>query len=228
MNKSVFITRNLSAESPFRSQLEAADFLVTGDSLLDFNPIEFSSFPTTDWIFFYSRKAVKYFIDQIENLPTDINIAAYGKGTAEALSSLKITADFIGSGVGVSTLTEFLKIAKHQSVLFPQARHSRRTIEKLAKTQLNSFPLVVYDNVAKTDIVASLANFLVFTSPLNVQAYFDQFTLAKNQKIIVIGETTGNALNPYGIEDFLVAETPSEEGLAEMVLGRDDSRKDDS
>ena len=218
MNKSVFITRNLSAKSPFQSQLEAADFLVTGCSLLDFDPIEFSSFPTTDWIFFYSRKAVKYFIDQIENLPTDIKIAAYGNGTAEALSTLKITADFIGSGVGASTLVAFLKVAKHQSVLFPQARHSRRTIEKLAKTQLVSFPLIVYDNVAKTDITASLANILVFTSPLNVQAYFDQFTLAKNQKIIVIGKTTAYALGPYGIDDFRVAQTPSEEGLAAMVL----------
>jgi len=123
-------------------------------------------------------------------------------------------------------LTAFLKIAKHQSVLFPQARHSRRTIEKLAKTQLVSFPLIVYDNVAKTDLVASLANFLVFTSPLNVQAYFDQFTLAKNQKIIVIGETTGDALRPYGIDDFMVAQTPSEEGLATMVLDGCKDRRD--
>jgi len=219
MEKSVFITRDLRVESPFQSQLEAADFIVTGSSLLDFEPIDFSSFPTTDWIFFYSRKAVKYFIDQIENIPNDIKIAAYGKGTAEALNSYNITTDFIGTGVGESTLANFLKVSKHQSVLFPQARHSRRTLERLAKNQLISFPLVVYDNFPKTDITASLANFLVFTSPLNVKAYFDQFTLAKNQKIIVIGKTTGDALRAYGIDKFLVAKTPSEEGLAEMILG---------
>ena len=229
MSKSAFITRDLSPKSPFRNQLEANNFIVTGSSLLEFNQIDFSSFPTTDWIFFYSRKAVKYFINQIENLPTDIKIAAYGTGTTEALTSHNITTDFIGTGVGESTLINFLKIAKHQTVLFPQARHSRRTIEKLAGDQLISFPLIVYDNEVKNDITASLANFLVFTSPLNVQAYFDQFTFAKNQKIIVIGKTTGDALNRYGIEDFLVAQTPSEEGLAAIVLGRkDDSCKDDS
>ncbi len=219
MDKTVFISRDLSPESPFRSQLEAADFLVTGRSLLDFKLIPFSAFPTTDWIFFYSRKAVDFFFTQLQNLPIDLKIAAYGPGTGEALKTHKVTADFVGTGEGVSTLAGFIKIAGDQpTVLFPQAHHSRRTIEKLAGNQLMSFPLIVYDNLPKTAIEASQATFLIFTSPLNVKAYFDQHALAKHQRIIVIGKTTGAALEAYGIVDFEVARTPSEEGLAVTLL----------
>ncbi len=219
MDRTVFISRDLSPESPFRSQLEAADFMVTGRSLLDFKLIPFSAFPTTDWIFFYSRKAVNFFFTQLQNLPIDLKIAAYGPGTAEALKAHKVTADFVGTGEGVSTLAAFFKIAgDHPTVLFPQAYHSRRTIEKLAGDQVKSFSLIVYDNVPKTAIEVSAATFLVFTSPLNVKAYFDHHSIAKYQRIIVIGKTTGAALEAYGTVDFEVARTPSEEGLAATLL----------
>lgn len=219
MDKSVFISRALSLGSPFRGQLEAAGFSVTGRSLLDFKLVPFVAFPTTDWIFFYSRKAVEFFLSQIKKIPPDVKIAAYGTGTAEALVKYHITPDFTGTGEGKSTLTAFLKVAGRQpSVLFPQARQSRRTIEKLAGDKLVNFPLIVYDNLVKRSIKASLATFLVFTSPLNVQAYFNQFTVAKNQKVIVIGETTGAALKAYAVTNFVVAKAPSEEGLVAAIL----------
>jgi len=219
MEKSVFISRNLSPDSLFRIQLEAADFMVTGRSLLDFKAIPFTDFPSTDWIFFYSRKAVEFFLTQIQNLPTDLKIAAYGSGTAEALKIYKVTPDFVGTGEGISTFAAFTKIAGHQpTVLFPQALHSRRTVENLAGDQIKTFPLVVYDNVPRKNIEVSTATFLVFTSPLNVKAYFDHYKLAKNQKIIVIGKTTGAELDTDGIVDFEVAKTPSEEGLAVTLL----------
>jgi len=219
MNKSVFISRKLSPNSPFRKQLVAAGFRVMGRSLLDFKQISFDAFPTTDWIFFYSRKAVEFFLTQMESLPIDVKIAAYGKGTSEALTAQNILPDFTGTGVGASTLSAFLKVAKHATVLFPQARHSRRTIEKLAGDQLISFPLIVYDNLPQQEVKASASTFLVFTSPLNVSAYFDQNTLARHQKIIVIGETTAAALSNYQITNFTIAQMPSEEGMARAVLG---------
>ncbi len=221
MNKSVFISRNLSPNSPFRSQLEAAGFRVLGRSLLDFKPISFDAFPTTDWIFFYSRKAVDFFLAQMETLPADVKIGAYGTGTSEALAAHNIFPKFIGTGVGESTLTAFLKVAKKETVLFPQARHSRQTIEKLAGDQLISFSLVVYDNLPQQQIKASASTFLVFTSPLNVSAYFDQNSLARHQRVIVIGETTAEALSDYGITDFTIARMPSEEGMAAAILAYD-------
>jgi len=218
MNKSVFISRDLSPNSPFKEQLTTEGFRIMGRSLLEFKPVPFDAFPTTDWIFFYSRKAVEFFLAQMENLPTDVKIAAYGKGTHEALSARNIQPDFTGTGVGDSTLAAFLKVAKQATVLFPQARHSRRTIERLAGDQLISFPIIVYDNFPKAEVKASASTFLVFTSPLNVSAYFEQNSLARHQKVIAIGETTAEALNNYEIADFTIARTPSEEGLATAVL----------
>jgi len=216
--KSVFISRELSDKSVFRDQLQETGIEVIGVSLLRFEAVPFTSYPTTDWIFFYSRKAVHFFINQIDRLPHLIKIAAYGSGTAAALSKENVTVDFIGSGSGKDTSLSFLAIAKNKSVLFPQARHSRRTIEHLAGNQIDAFPLVVYDNRKREDILEQQAGILVFTSPLNVMAYFENYTLNEQQRVVVIGSATAGAVRAFGIEELVIAKEASEEGLAAAVL----------
>lgn len=216
--KSVFISRELKAYSPFREQLESAGYQVKGTSFLRFEAVPFTTYPTTDWIFFYSRKAVTFFITQIDKLPAGVRIAAYGSGTAAALKAEGITVHFTGTGAGATTTPSFLKIAKTQSVLFPQARHSRRTVEELSGNQIKSSPLIVYDNQIKESVPIQQAKTLVFTSPLNATAYFQKYKLQDYQSIVVIGEATAAAVRKLGIQEMVIAEEASEEGLAAGVL----------
>ncbi len=39
-----------------------------------------------------------------------------------------------------------------------------------------------------------------------------------NQKLFVIGQTTAKSLIDLGINDFKIAESPSEEGLAKVII----------
>jgi uroporphyrinogen-III synthase len=56
----------------------------------------------------------------------------------------------------------------------------------------------VYDNFIKTEIQKREESILVFTSPMNVEAYFNAFSLEKHQRLVAIGSPTEEALKAYG------------------------------
>ncbi len=141
-----------------------------------------------------------------------------GKGTAAALKRQNISPDFIGTGSPKMTAMEFLKKAKGQKVLFVRAKNSKKSIQSLLKKKLEVADLVAYNNIISSDFNLPVCDCLVFTSPMNVQAYFEKYTVQKHQKVIAIGKTTQKALNKLGVTDVLVAKNPSEESLAETVL----------
>ncbi|MEN0048532.1 MAG: uroporphyrinogen-III synthase [Bacteroidota bacterium] len=218
--KSVFITRNLTVESEFKLILEAAGFQVDGQSLIDFKAVPFREIPNTNWIFFYSKKGVRYFF---EGLYKEIDIsksrlACMGKGTKIALEESGKQADFEGKGTPEEIAADFLKLAKNQSVLFPRARNSRQSIQKILGNHIISYDLIVYINEQKTDCHMSNSNLLVFTSPLNVEAYFHQHELQPHQRIVAIGETTAKALKKLGYCETTVAGQPTEKAMASAVM----------
>ena len=70
-----------------------------GESLVAFYPLPFLQLPTCDWIFFYSRRAVQFFFDQLPaELPEKVLLATIGPATARALTQRGHEASFIGSG----------------------------------------------------------------------------------------------------------------------------------
>ena len=65
---------------------------IFGQSLLQFSPIHFKSIPSTEWVFFYSKKGVDFFMEQVQQSVifqkkvSTFKWAVMGKGTATALS----------------------------------------------------------------------------------------------------------------------------------------------
>ena len=112
----------------------------------------------------------------------------------------------------------FLHIAKNQRILFPQAKKSRQSVQKVAGNRILSQSLLVYNNKPKIDCNMISRNLLVFTSPLNAEAYFHQNTLLPHQKIVAIGDTTANALKKMGYREIVIAGQPSERSMANSVL----------
>jgi uroporphyrinogen-III synthase len=53
---------------------------------------------------------------------------------------------------------------------------------------------------------------------MNAEAYYAQQEILVRQKVIAIGKTTAGKLTELGIQDFLIAPYPTEEGLVEAVL----------
>ena len=220
--KTVFITRSLSSGSVFQTKLEAAGFVVKGISLLKFSAISFNKIPPSDWIFFYSKNGVKFFFKGMEeanlNVAEHMRWGAMGKGTAEVLAKKVTQIDFIGQGNILQTATDFLARANGQIILFPQATNSRQTIQRILEDNIIQKDLIVYRNEPKKRLNIPDADILVFTSPMNVKAYFKDKVLFDDQKVFAIGRTTAKALVSIGIEEFNIAAEPSEEALVEVIL----------
>jgi len=217
--KKVFISRDLSEDSIFRKMLIASGFEVHGESLVKFSAVPVGALPPADWLFFYSKTGVHFFFQQIS--PAKIagsKLAAIGPGTAAALESACRPPDFTGSGDPGQTASAFLQTAKGQRVLFCRAKESRKSVQTLLGPYLAALDLVVYENTPRREFVLPDFDVLVFTSPMNVQAYFSGKRWRENQMVAAIGETTAKALAEVGAGPVLVAEDPSEEGLAAAVL----------
>src|SRR5690606_12621716 len=199
-------------------KLEQAGLKVSGASLLEFSAVPFDEIPKTDWIFFYSKNGVKFFFQGATQIPKNVKWAAIGAETARVLASFHKTPDFTGTGDPESTTLSFLKIAKGQSVLFPRAVNSRRSVQQFLGETITAIDLIVYENIPKEKVEIPYSDFVVFTSPMNARVYLEFQKLQAGQKLFVIGQPTANFLLKSGIKAFEIANTPSEAGLAEVIL----------
>jgi uroporphyrinogen-III synthase len=59
---------------------------------------------------------------------------------------------------------------------------------------------------------------LIFTSPSNVESFFGQYKTAPIQKIIAMGEATGNALRKYGVTRYFLPDSFDDTGLVRAVF----------
>lgn len=222
MSKRVFISRSAGPESTFRQRLEAAGFTVTGNSLVAFEPLAFFLPVRTDWIFFYSRRAAGYFIEELERqqqgYPQGVRTAAIGPGTAATLRKLGVAVDFVGNGRPEEVADAFRQVAAGASVLFPRAEHSRRSIARMLSGEIREVDCVVYRNRPVTAPDLPECDWLVFTSPLNARAWAMARAIDPQQRVVAIGSATAEALQQLGIADILTAREPSEEALAAIIL----------
>lgn len=212
----VFISRSLSADSPF-GQL-GDGWQIVDQSLVDFKAVPFVLPARFEWVFFYSAQAVYFFFKGLQQpLPPALHWAALGPGTAKALHDQGLQADFVGQGLAATLAEDFLALARGCRVLFPQARHSRQALEKIIGAQLDVYPLVVYDNQPKAVFDIPFCDFLIFTSPMNAQAYYSRYTQQRTQQVIAIGQPTAEKLISLGIEKPAIADEPSEASLLQLL-----------
>jgi len=196
--------------------LHQAGHEVIGKSLIEFSPLPFILPKESDIIFFYSRNGVKYFIAGIDNIPP-VDFACMGQGTADDLMKFNIKSSFIGDGNPENTAQLFKEYSENKKVLFVQAENSKKSIQKILGNSKNHLDLIIYSNKKKKDFNFPNADILVFTSPINVEAYLNKY-LIKKEKIIAIGNTTAEKLIELKINNFFISKNPSEKSLSEKVL----------
>ena len=94
----LFISRKLSQDSLFDSLVNEG-IEIYDESLIDFTAIPFTK-PKTDWIFFYSKKGIDFYFENLDFDPSQ-SYAVLGSATA---SYFKIktnhSVDFIGNNNG--------------------------------------------------------------------------------------------------------------------------------
>jgi len=215
----IFISRKLEADSPLIAT--AKNHSIHDESLINFSPIAFEE-PEADWIFFYSRNGVKYFFEQGNYELYPYKWACMSQGTAEELSQYVIDNVFIGDGQPHDVARQFsIERQDHETTCFVRANHSLDSVN-VQLAHKNDFSIPVYDNISKTEITKEDFDILVFTSPMNVNAWFSE---RKNQDevYIAIGQTTKKALLEKGVDNILIPEKPLEKSIAILLQNVIDS-----
>ncbi|MFI5160627.1 MAG: hydroxymethylbilane synthase [Sphingobacteriales bacterium] len=221
--QSVFISRELSDQSYFSKAMKKHKIQVDARSLIRTVPVITKLDPyilkDTDWIFFSSKNAVEYFFDLKPELPAGVKFGVMGAGSEEVLRLKGHGSHYVGVSIDSAEVAhEFAKLANGTKVVFPGAEGSLKSIQQGLSADTKIIDLPVYETVLEEDVEGTGADILVFTSPSNVEAYFNYNLLEPNQKVIAIGKSTGRKFDEMGTK-YILPFSPDEVGLAEAVFG---------
>ncbi len=221
--QSVFITRELSEQSYFRRAIEKHKINIEARSLIRTVPVitKLDSYilKHIDWIFFSSKNAVEYFFELKPLLPKDVKFGVMGSGSEEMLRRKGHFTEYVGESTDTAEVSaDFAELVRGQTVLFPGAEGSLKSIQQGLSADTKVIDLPVYETVIEEDVEASGAEVLVFTSPSNVDAYFAENLLDPYQKVVAIGKSTGKKFDEMGVK-YALPFSPDEVGLAEAVFG---------
>ncbi len=212
MLKKIFISRFLSKQSPFWNFFNQEE--VEAFSLLTFTAQAFTKPTQCDWLFFYSKMGVKFFFQKHPEIPV-ARCAAFGSASGAVLAQYT-SVQFIGNGKASATAAGLKVIMNERDqICFVTAKHSVHSM-RIHFPSANR--IITYENAVNKDwYLDSDFEILVFTSPLNVESYFNKRTFLANQKFVAIGNTTADALRNLGIENVEISEEPTEKSLAKKA-----------
>jgi hydroxymethylbilane synthase len=215
---SVFITRDIREDDFFSRALKANGYDVSGRAFIEFKPIPFGRPRATDWIFFSSKHAVKYFFEQKPEVG-NTKIGVIGKSTASEVRHYGKRADFIGYSTDTRlTGKQFASLVKSGTVLFPQAKGSMRSIQQQFVNKHQVMDMPVYETINKPVEGIPDADIMLFTSPSNVEAFLEKKSIRKGQKIIAMGDATSNTLKKAGLLSVYLVPSFDEIGLLQAIF----------
>lgn len=145
-------------------------------------------------------------------------IATVGVGTAEYMEKIYRKPDFIEDGDPISIASAFLAAARGKQVLFLRAKDNKQPIQQLLGDKIVQEELEIYENKTRSDFELPICSVLVFTSPLNAEAYYSKYPPLREQRVIAIGETTKTRLEELGLKNVELPDVASEDALAKAVL----------
>ena len=127
--------------------------------------------------------------------------------------------DYVGEGKPDLVAKSFGKIAKNQTVAFFRALISKQSVQKQLAGRINSIDIPIYENKISQNIQLPDVDILVFTSSMNVEAYFmNGGRVDCQQKVVSIGRPTQKTLKNHGIEEIFLAKEPTGNALADVIL----------
>jgi uroporphyrinogen-III synthase len=212
--KRIFISRSLTDDSPIRD-VSGRHYLYD-QSLISFSSLDFDP-PEADWVFFYSRNAVRFFFENSNLELYPYQYACLSTGTAEELSKYVLDIAFIGNGRPKEVAQLFQEVRKpYESVCFIRALSSVNSIYHLLKSE-HTISIPVYKNEPVEEVPTEEFDILIFTSPMNVDAWFGKNKYL-DQTIIVIGKTTESAVRKFTNKNILTAQKPSEDEIAKILM----------
>jgi hydroxymethylbilane synthase len=216
----VFVTKNFRNQDYLPNALKRLGFEVEGKSLIEFKEIKIKELPKCDWVFFSSKHAVKYFLNQKPTLQ-NVKFGCVGSSTAHELRTFGYRADFIGQATDTKLIgKQFSSKVGNAKVLFPIAKDSLQTIQMQMVKRDNAINLPVYHTLKHSVEIDNSYSVLVFTSPSNVEAFFEKNKILPSQKVVAMGDATSNALLKHKLKDVTKPITFDDLGLLQAILSK--------
>lgn len=215
MRQKVFISRNEEDIPVLTMQIKEAGFDLIAKSMINFESVLFDkTLPNSDWIFFSSASAVRHFFNQ-NPLINNQKFGVIGEGTANELKKYGIP-DFVGDSINtLETAERFYTNIGERIVLFPGSENSLRNIQSVFPPK-QVVDLICYRTIA-APAPMGFPDILIFSSPSNVHAYLLLNHLNPHQKVIAFGHSTAKALQESGVNDIIIPESLSDEGLLKAI-----------
>jgi uroporphyrinogen-III synthase len=215
--RSILITKSKDDKGALYDYCISQNIDIHYHSFLTFKQIELPEIPTTDVLFFSSKRAVDYFLNQ-SKIPTKTAIACIGESTKKHLESSGFKVDFVGENAGKPKeisrkLKEWLGASSITIVLAKESKQSILTHLDPIKSKM----AVVYDSVISAQKIDQNFDCYVFTSPSNVAGFLGENILPANAKVIAWGETTKEYLEAKQIDVTKTLETSSENEVVQIL-----------
>lgn len=216
--KNILITRKLGKQSPMW-QLLNEDYNVIDQSFVTIHPLPNIIIPKVDVFFYYSKNAVKHFIESASDLKEELSNslhAAMGNGTARALTECGMEIDFIGNGTPSEIAAKLQQKYSKQSICFVRAKQSTCSIQKQWPKDYEE--VVSYSLTPSPFKITEEINTIFATSPMNLTTAIECCNTTSLKNIICIGPTTFKAAQQYKDVNIKIAKCSSEQSLLEAFI----------
>jgi uroporphyrinogen-III synthase len=243
--KQILITRPQSQADGFASSLLEAGFEPIFFPVIEIRPVEdtaaidraLKKLACYDWVVFTSVNGVEVFWARLEaleirNFPTDVQVAAIGPKTAEALRNRGVKPAFVPSEYVAEAILPGLGDLNGRWILLPRAEIARKALpEAIFKAGGVAQEISVYRTLPVRPEPQGLealrlgVDVITFTSPSTVHNFFeiareaglDPLNLPGHPLVACIGPITASAASQEGLAVDMVADEYTTEGLVEVL-----------
>ena len=192
MSRSIFISKNASEVYVLKEFCEANEFDLLSESLIDFTAVEFKIDFDFDVIFFSSPRSITFFLSKY-SIPEHAEIACVGQKSKQLLESMGYQVGFSDySSDPKEVATNFKSWLGDCFVLFPISTKSLHSIT--AQLPTSQFEEVEIYETTLTSKQIPVQDVYVFSSPSNVESFFQENEIPENARVIAWGTSTEQAL----------------------------------
>jgi uroporphyrinogen-III synthase len=215
LKRSIFISRNLPADSSLLYFLNENNWEVYHQSLIRIEPIPFEVEGEYNWIFIASSNGAKLLLNSF-SVPDTTKVGVVGEATARAVRSFEIFPDFIGKTGNMTDLGDLLaRTIGTNFVLFVGAEGGSEKVRSAIPSNQRTF-LPIYRTVLAENASIPETEVIFLTSPSNAKSYLKNASF-KERTVIAIGNTTADFLKQQGAKNVLIPSSPREEDLIELL-----------
>ena len=169
---------------------------------------------------FTSKNAVQAF-DQIVNAEVPWKIFCIGQSTKDIVSKIFGEEKILGTADNASELSDVILQDKEiKKVIFFCGKQRREELpQKLKGEAIEVEEIVVYETMETPQKLSrKVYDGILFFSPSAVNSFFSLNKINEQTQVFAIGKTTGDAIYKHLKREIIIAETPSEENILELVI----------